>query len=136
MQHARTTLLIAALLGGTAVVLGALGAHALKQVLAAPQLASFETAVRFQFYHAFFLMGVGLLQQGLGLGKALRWAATLGWVGTLCFSGSIYVLVLTPLGGFPWVLITPAGGVLLILAWLLLGAALWKLPRRSPTPNP
>ena len=104
-------------LAGSAVVLGALGAHALKQVLTAAQLGSFETAVRFQFLHALALLVLGALPQHwqphAGVRKLLAW-------GAVCFAFSIYLLLALPEGhqlrsvAGP---ITPVGGVLLILGW-------------------
>ena len=104
-------------LAGCAVVLGALGAHALQRNLTAAQMGSFETAVRFQFLHALALLALAavpqLWQPHAGVRKLLSW-------GTVCFSFSIYVLLALPEGhGLRSVAgpITPVGGVLLILGW-------------------
>jgi uncharacterized membrane protein YgdD (TMEM256/DUF423 family) len=106
---------------GLGVVFGAFAAHALKATLSPQFLAIFETGVRYQMYH-----GLGLL----GLAWAIaRWperrlgpAAILLIVGTLVFSGSIYLLVLT---GARWFgAITPFGGVALLAGW---GLAAWRL---------
>ena len=99
-----------ALLTGTAVALGAFGAHALKTALSAEQLAIFETGVRYQMYH-----GLGLLV----LGAYPRQRRGPKWLlaGTLIFSGSLYALALTDikvLGA-----ITPIGGVLQLIGWSL-----------------
>ena len=108
---------IAALLAATGVLLGALGAHALKAMLTPDQLLSFETAVRYQLYHALALLVI----QDIHAHTQLRHIAAINkcmLAGTLCFSGSIYALLATHiklLGP-----ITPIGGLLLIVAWILL----------------
>lgn len=103
-------------MGGTAVVLGALGAHALETRLSPEALDSFETAVRYQLYHALALLALGLSTRA----DSFAWVST-GWmVGTLLFSGSIYGLVfLPPNAPIRSVLgpITPFGGLVLIAGW-------------------
>lgn len=101
------------LLGLSAVILGALAAHALEQRLDEDPLDAFETAVRFQMYHALLLILLGLQKRISGIGAAVG----LLLAGTLLFSGSIYLLVLTPLRPG---LLTPLGGLLLIIGWGLL----------------
>lgn len=117
----KTILSTAALLGLTAVVLGALGAHALKASLPAPALESFQTAVEYQMYHALFLLFLG--GQARLPENGVRWIYRLILTGVLCFSGSIYLLSTRELTGldftaFAW--ITPLGGLFLILGWGLL----------------
>ncbi len=112
----------AALLGLLGVITGALGAHALENVLDAGQMDSFETAVRFQMYHSFLLLSMGVLIKVFGQHQLLRLATFSTLVGTLLFSGSIYLLVLTPIKVG---IITPIGGLLLILAWALV--AIWAI---------
>ncbi|MEM7659917.1 MAG: DUF423 domain-containing protein [Bacteroidota bacterium] len=110
------------LLGLSAVILGALGAHALEKHLTANQLDSFETAVRFQMYHALFLLFLGKAWET----KAHRLGQTaiaLVILGTLLFSGSIYLLVLSSV---PVGIVTPIGGMLLIVGWGVTGRWLWK----------
>jgi uncharacterized membrane protein YgdD (TMEM256/DUF423 family) len=110
-----------AFFGFSAVILGALGAHALKSVLNADQLASFETGVRFQMYHAFFLLFLGL---AAGMpGKVRMWIYGLVVSGTVFFSGSIYLLTTAGLNDSAKKVIgpiTPLGGALLMVAWILL----------------
>ncbi len=99
-----------------AVALGAFGAHALRERLEARDLEIFETAVRYQMYHALALLGVAWLSTRLA-GPLTGWAGWLMVAGTVVFSGSLYLLVLT---GPRWLgAITPVGGVLLIAGWLL-----------------
>ena len=112
----------AAFLGMVAIILGAFGAHALKKVLTPEQLISFETGVRYQMYQAFFLFF--LASQNDILEKTKKTIFTLITLGTLFFSGSIYLLSTTGITGInfkPIGFITPIGGVLLILAWGMLG---------------
>lgn len=117
--YSQRLLLWAAVLGGFAVAFGALGAHALKQVLDAQKLASFETAVRYQMYHALLLTALAALVRTGPVGKWLKMGASLIQAGVLCFSGSIYLLVFGLIGG-PLALITPLGGVLMIAGWVML----------------
>lgn len=113
-----------AVLGGVGVGLGAFGAHALRPMLeAASRTDTFETAVRYQFYHALALLFVGLLpfkahHQLLGYsGHLMLW-------GTVVFSGSLYILCFT---GIKWLgAVTPIGGVLMIAGWALLAWAAAK----------
>jgi uncharacterized membrane protein YgdD (TMEM256/DUF423 family) len=108
----------AALLGMTAIVLGAFGAHALKTVLTLEQLNTFETGVKYQMYHALFLMLVGL--NATISEKAKRTIYFLTVIGVFFFSGSIYLLATNQLTSFDFKVIgivTPIGGLLLILAW-------------------
>lgn len=121
----KTAFFSGALLGATGVILGALGAHALQKVLNPQQLASFETAVRYQMYHAFLLIVLGLIGE-LRPHKLLHIAMRLTIAGVLCFSGSIYVLLFTGIGGL-FGLVTPLGGLLMIAAWAII--AFWAVAR-------
>ena len=112
---------IAAVLGAIGVAMGAFGAHGLKARLSTDMLAVFETAVRYQMYHAFALLAVGLLDVVGRGGLALNLAGWSFTVGVLIFSGTLYALSLT---GIRWLgAITPIGGVFLILGWLALAVA-------------
>ncbi len=98
--------------------MGAFGAHGLKNILTSEMLAVFETAVRYQMYHAFAMIAVGLAasraQEGQRSGFTLPFR--LFAAGTVFFSGSLYLLCLS---GLTWLgAITPAGGVCFILGWL------------------
>jgi uncharacterized membrane protein YgdD (TMEM256/DUF423 family) len=117
----------AAFLGMVAVILGAFGAHALKKVLTPEQLVSFETGVRYQMYQAFFLFF--LATQNDILEKTKKTIYRLNVFGILYFSGSIYLLSTTGITGVnfkPIGFITPIGGLLLILAWGMLGYSILK----------
>lgn len=117
----RLFLVLGALSAGVAVALGAFGAHTLRARLAPEMLDVFETGVRYQMYHALALLVVAW--------ATARWpqagAAAAGWLfvaGTLLFSGSLYVLVLS---GARWLgAVTPLGGVAFILGWLVLA---WRV---------
>ncbi|MBL7701382.1 MAG: DUF423 domain-containing protein [Ferruginibacter sp.] len=118
----------AALLGALSVALGAFGAHGLKKYLDQNDLQVFETAVRYQFYHAFALLAVGILYATFP-GKLMQWAGRLFIAGTILFSGSLYLLSYIKYAQLPlnWVgAITPIGGVCFIAGWLLLFVAAAK----------
>ena len=110
------------LLGLTGVAIGAFGAHSLRAKLtAAGRMDTFETAVKYQFYHALALVLVGILMQQLSNPAALKylnWSGSSFLLGVLIFSGSLYVLCLT---GVTWLgAITPLGGLFMIAGWALL----------------
>lgn len=109
---------IAALLLAVGIMIGALGAHALRGVLEPRQLESLHTGVNYQIFNALGLLLVGLLMRDDPSG-VLRIVAIGLVAGIVCFSGGIYVM----LAGAPRVLglVTPVGGVLMICAWLVLG---------------
>ena len=111
----------AAILGIIAIVLGAFGAHALKKVLSIEELATFETGVRYQMYHALFLLCVGSV---LSISeKAKKTIHSLVIAGVVLFSGSIYLLATNNLTSFNFKgigFVTPIGGALLIAAWAVL----------------
>ena len=120
----------AAFLGMFAIILGAFGAHALKKVLTPEQLISFETGVRYQMYQAFFLFF--LATQNDILEKTKKAIYNLIIIGVLFFSGSIYLLSTMEITGInfkPIGFITPIGGLLLILAWGILGLSILKVKR-------
>ncbi|ERJ19561.1 Putative membrane protein [Salinisphaera shabanensis E1L3A] len=112
------------LYGLIGVLLGAFGAHALASKLSADLQAIWHTAVQYQFYHALALLAVGLLaRQGMA-GASMMTATVCFALGTLIFSGSLYVLAFS---GIRWLgAITPIGGVLLIVGW---AALLWPIVR-------
>lgn len=113
----------AAILGALAVLSGAFGAHALKNLLSDKYLGVFETAVRYHFYHVFALLTVGILCKDFQ-NNYLLWSGRLFCYGILVFSGSLYVMtILEAMGrqGFRWIgAITPIGGLCLIAGWILM----------------
>jgi len=118
----RYSLFIASVFGGLAVLLGAFAAHGLKNILSASSLTVLQTGVQYQFIHALALLLVAVLAQSRP-SRALWFAALLFTVGIVLFSGSLYVLVLTP---FKPGLVTPIGGSLLVLGWVSLACSAWR----------
>lgn len=111
-------ILVGLLLGVIAIVLGAFGAHALKKTLSAAQLVSFETGVKYQMYHALFLVFLASTSFFNTNEKTIAFYLVI--VGVLFFSGSIYLLTTASMTGIKTKLlgpITPIGGMLLISAW-------------------
>ena len=111
-------LLAAAFLGITAIILGAFGAHALKKVLSVEQLQSFEVGVRYQMYHALFLLFIGVFAFLNEKERLLIFWLTI--FGVLFFSGSIYLLATNGITNLKTKFlgpVTPLGGLLLISAW-------------------
>ncbi len=111
---------LGAFLAFLAVALGAFGTHMLADALTTARLATFETAVRYQMYHALGLLALGALP------KVTHVAALPLFLGTIIFSGSLYLLVAT---NTSWLgAIAPIGGALMLLGWALL---FWKLFRTN-----
>lgn len=107
-----------AIFGMLAIILGAFGAHALKKVLSIEELSTFETGVKYQMYHALFLVFIGTINELSQ--KAKKTIYYLVVFGVIFFSGSIYLLATNSLTSFDFKVIgfiTPVGGLLLILAW-------------------
>jgi len=113
----------AGLLLALATVCGAFGAHALKAHLAPERLSLWDTAVRYQFFQALGLIGVGLTMRTLD-GRLLHAAAALLVIGVVLFSGSLYALSL----GAPRLvgILTPIGGLAWVAAWLMYAWAVWR----------
>lgn len=122
-------LAFAAIAGGIAVILGALVAHQLRQHMPAPALEVFETAVRYQFYHVFALLAVGILSERFP-GKWMNRSGSCFIGGILLFSGSLYMISsLMAVGtSIPMGLgiLTPIGGALFILGWIFLSISVVK----------
>jgi len=119
MTSARFPLLAGAVAGAIAVVLGAFGAHALRSVLDERALATWHTAVEYQFWHALALLAVGVLARARPT-RAATVAAIAFVAGIVLFCGSLYMLAL----GSPRIVgaITPFGGVAFIAGWIALAA--------------
>lgn len=119
-------LLMAVILGALSVALGAFGAHGLKPILTNEGLQTFETAVRYQFYHLFALALTAILLK-MYPGKEWIIAGNLFITGILLFSGSLYCLCLLGTGNFKWIgAITPLGGLCFIGGWLYLALGILK----------
>ena len=123
---ARLILQIAALLGALGVGIGAFGAHGLRKMLEETgRFDTFETAVRYQFYHTMALLAVGIL---LAMRPDIRGLSLTAWLflgGILLFSGSLYTLCFT--GITKMGAVAPIGGLLLIAGWLRLLLAVRQL---------
>lgn len=119
-MNSKSILTTAGILGGIAVILGALGAHALKDLLSEAQVSSFNTAVRYQMWHAIALLALALLGDKIKGTKGVFWS----WLsGVILFSGSIYLLNLDELMGLELAFlgpITPLGGLAMIIGWILI----------------
>jgi uncharacterized membrane protein YgdD (TMEM256/DUF423 family) len=122
-------LVLAAIFGGLAVIAGAMLAHLLKQRMPEPALETYETAVRYQFYHVFALLTTGILSEKF-CNKWIIRAGICFIVGIFFFSGSLYIIsvllmkgIIVPLalGAF-----TPLGGFGFILGWIFFAAAIYE----------
>ncbi|MBL4716281.1 DUF423 domain-containing protein [Sphingobacteriaceae bacterium AH-315-L07] len=122
-------LIIGSSYGLLSVLLGAFGAHALKAKLTLEQLNAFETGVKYQFYHALVLLFVGMYLQKYS-NQLIGYAGYLFITGVVLFSGSLYLIATKNLLGiesWKWLgPITPIGGTLLIIGWVLLLIAFIK----------
>jgi uncharacterized membrane protein YgdD (TMEM256/DUF423 family) len=122
---AKLFITLASLSGMLSVMLGAFGAHGLKNRLDEYALGVFHTAVQYQFYHCFALLVVGLIALNHPDSPLLRSSGWLFILGTVIFSGSLYLLAVT---GQRWLgAVTPLGGLAFIAGWGCLAAASWKL---------
>ena len=123
-MNQRLTLTFGSITGGLGVVLGAFGSHSLKAVLTeAGRVDVYETAVRYQFYHAFALIATGILMNHF-TSKKLSYAATCFFIGIIFFSGSLYLLCFTSVTMLG--IVTPVGGLFFIAGWVLLTASVIK----------
>lgn len=116
----RKLITLAAVLGATGIILGAFGAHSLKKLLSPESVAVFETGVKYQMYHALFLLFAGVTTLIGNKSKKIIFILVLS--GVLFFSGSIYLLAcdaVLPFSIKRFGFITPIGGLLLISAWIV-----------------
>jgi uncharacterized membrane protein YgdD (TMEM256/DUF423 family) len=123
MHKNRIFVKLAGFLGAITVMIGAFGAHYLKQYLTPDQMATYQTAVSYQFYHVLALLATGMLYKRYRT-QAMNRAGQFFIYGILLFCGSLYMSIFLTvigkggLGMFAFV--TPLGGLLLIIGWLLL----------------
>ncbi|MCP9761908.1 DUF423 domain-containing protein [Lacihabitans soyangensis] len=111
-------LLSGSVLGLLGVAIGAFGAHALKAMLeSSGRSDTFETGVRYMFYHAIALVLVGILSKEFP-GNTINWSGNAFLLGTLIFSGSLFLICFTGINVFGAV--APIGGTLLVIGWGLL----------------
>ncbi|HET8705326.1 MAG TPA: DUF423 domain-containing protein [Pseudomonadales bacterium] len=117
---------LAAFFGALAVIIGAFGAHGLKERIAPDLMAVYQTGVQYHFYHVAALLAVGILALQA---PPSSWLTAAGWsfvAGILIFSGSLYLLAIS---GIRWLgAITPIGGVAFIVGWIALLVHLVKSP--------
>lgn len=104
---------------------GALGAHALEARLEPDALADYQTAVRYQLLHALALVAFGTWIEARESRRGLRAPAVLFTLGTVLFSGSIYLLVFDLGSSWVWPA-TPLGGTLLLVAWIFWAYQAWR----------
>ena len=125
----RTFYSTACVLCGLAVVLGAFGAHTLKEKLTPELLASFETGVRYQFYHGLALLMIAFFSKDVK-NKFVQWAGISFIAGVILFSVSIYLLSIRDIIGmtnYKWLgPVTPLGGLCFISGWIFLFIGLRK----------
>jgi uncharacterized membrane protein YgdD (TMEM256/DUF423 family) len=121
----KTILILGTLISGLGVMIGAFGAHGLKDILTATNRTdTFETAVKYQMYHALGLLLVGILMTQFPAITGMKLTGICFLIGILIFSGSLYILSVT---GITWLgAITPFGGLFLIAGWLNL---VWVLAK-------
>ncbi len=115
------TLVVGAAFGLLSVILGAFGAHALKKIISAEKLVSFETGVRYQMYSALFLLIVGYILKFESPSE--KWISILMIAGTFIFSFSIYLLSMSEAWNMNFKFlgpITPIGGLMMIISWAML----------------
>lgn len=128
----RTILLVGTAMGMLAIVLGAFAAHGLEKLVDAQAIDTFETGVKYQMYHALFLLFLGIWS-GLSL-KPKKIVFTLILLGVVLFSFSIYLLALSSLTSFDFKIIgflTPIGGVLMIMGWAVLAYKILKTKKKG-----
>ncbi len=118
-------LAIAAALGAITIILGAFGAHALKKVLSEDMLASFETGVKYQMYHVFVLLFVNSFASFTLKDQNMLTAIFV--IGILLFSGSIYLITALKVSPKNIWFITPLGGTILIVGWIMMVVKFLKL---------
>ncbi len=108
------------------IIMGAFGAHGLKAKLTVDNMAIYQTAVQYHFYHAVGLILVGLIAWHIPNSNYLRWSAWLMVMGIVLFCGGLYALSITDIH---WTgMMAPLGGMAFILAWLFLSVGIIKSP--------
>lgn len=132
----RTFFKLAAMFAMLSVILGAFGAHALKDYLSEQSLAGFQTATTYMMTHAIAIFIVGMMYRHYKK-KTMVWSGNFFAMGIILFSGSIYLRLVFQLWGYEKLsliaLVTPMGGGLFILGWLLL---FLSIPQREHHEKP
>lgn len=114
---------LGAILMAISVLLGAFGAHGLKNVLSPDMLAIYKTGVEYQFYHALGLLFIGVISTRFD-SKWIRWSGVLLLAGMVIFSGSLYVLALSGIKTIG--AITPIGGLSFVAGWICLAIGITR----------
>jgi uncharacterized membrane protein YgdD (TMEM256/DUF423 family) len=127
---AKIYLVLGSVLAGLAVILGAFGAHGLKQLVPPETVTSYQTGVQYQMYHAFAILLVGILAERTANAAFLNYAGMSFITGIVLFSGSLYLMAslkaVNKVGISGIGIITPIGGLFFILGWILLLIAVAK----------
>jgi uncharacterized membrane protein YgdD (TMEM256/DUF423 family) len=122
----RRLIAVGCIVAGVGVAAGAFGAHMLKTILEPPMLAAYDTATRYQMYHAFGMVLVGIAMRVYG-DRRLAMAGWLFVAGMVLFCGSLYGIALA---GLKWLgPITPVGGLTFIIGWGIFGWRVWQAQR-------
>jgi uncharacterized membrane protein YgdD (TMEM256/DUF423 family) len=122
----------ASILAATSIMLGAFGAHALKELVTAERLATFEVGVRYQMYIGLSMLLLALSEDRIPF--EMRLVRMLMFIGVLLFSGSIYLIALSDLYGLSTKILgplTPIGGLCLMLGWAVFIYRVWKVAKKS-----
>ena len=120
-------IIITCVLGAIAVLLGAFGSHSLKELLTSEQLDSFMIAVRYHAYYVILLLIINTYNRFSEKQKSILSQVFIA--GILLFSGSIYLIQLTPVSAKSIWFVTPLGGLFFVLGWVLLGVFFYKALR-------
>ena len=116
-------------MAGLGVALGAFGAHGLKKIVPPETVASYQTGVQYQMYHAFALLVVGLLSERMSR-NLMNWSGAFFVLGIVLFSGSLYLLAslkaMNKVGVSGIGIITPIGGLMFLAGWVFLLVAIIK----------
>jgi uncharacterized membrane protein YgdD (TMEM256/DUF423 family) len=119
----RRLIAVGCIVAGVGVAAGAFGAHMLKTILEPPMLAVYDTATRYQMYHAFGMVLVGIAMRVYG-DRRLAMAGWLFVAGMVLFCGSLYGIAFA---GLKWLgPITPVGGLMFIIGWGIFGWRMWQ----------
>ncbi len=125
MSNKLLWLRITAVLGALAIILGAFGAHGLKEIISGEMLTIFETGVKYHFYHVLAMLALVGFCRSNRLPKPVPFICFSWLFGILVFSGSLYILSIS---GIRWLgAITPIGGVAMIIGWLWLAVSARKV---------
>jgi len=123
-HNIKRLLFIASIMMALAIAIGAFGAHGLKNIVEASMLKTFNTGVEYQFYNTLGLFAIAFMMYLKPDSKKIVLASWLILIGMIIFSFSLYLLVILnmPILGA----ITPIGGTLLIIAWIMIALSIYK----------